>query len=89
VTFVLVGLGVVAWDVSDRGVRARADLGPGSAASVETVHAVGSVAVAAVGVGVARASLGLVGAVSLPDGAVLGAVVAVAAAVILLGVLRA
>jgi hypothetical protein len=88
-TFGLVGLGVVAWDVSDRGVRARADLGPGSAASVETVHAVGSVAVAAVGVGVARASLGLVGAVSLPDGAVLGAVVAVAAAVILLGVLRA
>ena len=88
-TFVLVGLGVVAWDVSDRGVAARADLGPRSATSIEAVHAVGSVAVAAVGVGVAWAALGLVGAVALPDGALLGAVAAVAAAVILLGVLRA
>jgi len=88
-TFVLVGLGVVAWDVSDRGVAARADLGPRSATSIEAVHAVGSVAVAAVGVGVAWASFGLVGAVALPDGALLGAVAAVAAAVILLGVLRA
>ncbi|WP_049934847.1 hypothetical protein [Haloplanus natans] len=88
-TFVLVGLGVVAWDVSDRGVAARADLGPRSATSIEAVHVVGSVAVAAVGVGVAWVSLGLVGAVALPDGALLGAVAAVAAAVILLGVLRA
>jgi len=88
-TFVLVGLGVVAWDVSDRGVAARADLGPRSATSIEAVHAVGSVAVAAAGVGVAWASLGLVGTVALPDGALLGAVAAVAAAVILLGVLRA
>jgi hypothetical protein len=88
-TFVLVGLGVVAWDVSDQGAAVRADLGPQSAGGVEAVHAVGSVAVAAVGVGVAWATLGLVGAVALPDGALVGAVAAVAAAVVLLGVLRA
>jgi hypothetical protein len=88
-TFVLVGLGVVAWDVSDQGVAARADLGPESATGIEAVHAVGSVAVAAVGVGVAWATLGLVGAVALPEGALVGAVAAVAGAVILLGVLRA
>jgi hypothetical protein len=89
-TFVLVGLGVVAWDVSDQGAAVRADLGPGSesAGGIEAVHAVGSVAVATVGVGVAWATLGLVGAVSLPDGALVGAVAAVTAAVILLGVLR-
>jgi hypothetical protein len=88
-TFVLVGLGVVAWDVSEQGVAARADLGPHAAGRIEAVHAVGSVAVAAVGVGVAWTTLGLVGAVALPEGALVGAVAAVAAAVILLGVLRA
>jgi hypothetical protein len=88
-TFVLVGLGVVAWDVSDQGAAVRADLGAGAAGRLEAVHAVGSVATATVGVGVAWASLGLVGAVALPDGALVGAVAAVAAAVILLGVLRA
>jgi len=88
-TFVLVGLGVVAWDVSDQGVAARADLGAQSATGIEAVHAVGSVAVATVGVGVAWAALGFVGAVALPDGALVGAVAAVAGAVILLGVLRA
>jgi hypothetical protein len=88
-TFVLVGLGAVAWDVSDQGAAVRADLGPRSTGRVEAVHAVGSVATATVGVGVAWASLGLVGAVALPDGALVGAVAAVAAAVILLGVLRA
>jgi len=87
-TFVLVGLGVVVWDVSDRGVGARADLGPRSAAGVEAVHAVGSVAVAAVGVGVAWLAFALAGAVALPDGALVGTVAAIAAAVILLGVLR-
>jgi hypothetical protein len=88
-TFALVGLGVVAWDVSDQGAAVRADLGPRSAGGIEAVHAVGSVATAAVGVGVAWASLGLVGVVALPDGALVGAVAAVAAAVILLGVVRA
>ncbi|AXG05648.1 hypothetical protein DU500_03915 [Haloplanus rubicundus] len=88
-TFVLVGLGVVAWDVSDQGAAVRADLGSGSAGRLEAVHAVGSVATATVGVGVAWASLGLVGAVALPDGVLVGAVAAVAAAVILLGVVRA
>jgi hypothetical protein len=88
-TFVLVGLGVVAWDVNDQGAAVRADLGPQSAGRLEAVHAVGSVATATVGVGVAWASLGLVGAVALPDGVLLGAVAAVAAAVILLGVVRA
>jgi hypothetical protein len=88
-TFVLVGLGAVAWDVSDQGAAVRADLGAGSAGRLEAVHAVGSAATATVGVGVAWVSLGLVGAVALPDGVLVGAVAAVAAAVILLGVVRA
>lgn len=87
-TFVLVGLGVVAWDVSDQGAAAHADLGARSSGDIEAVHAVGSVAIATVGVGVAWASRGLVGAVALSEGALVGAVAAVAAAVILLGVLR-
>jgi len=87
-TFVLVGLGVVAWDASDRGVALRADLGPQSAGRIEVVHAVGSVAVATVGVAVAWAALVLAGAVAMPDGALVGAMTAVAGAVILLGVLR-
>jgi hypothetical protein len=86
--FVLVGLAVVAWDVSDQGVSARADLGAGSAARIETVHAVASVGVAALGVGAAWAVSGLVGAVALPGGALVGAIVAVAGSVILLGLLR-
>ncbi|RCU47035.1 hypothetical protein DU504_06785 [Haloplanus salinus] len=88
-TFALVGLGVVAWDVSDQARAVRADLGRSSAGGLEAVHAVGSVATATAGVGVAWASLGLVGVVALPDGALVGAVAAVAAAVILLGVVRA
>jgi len=88
-TFVLVGLGAVAWDVSDQGAAVRADLGPRSTGRLEAIHAVGSAVTATAGVGVAWASLGLVGAVALPDGALVGAVAAVAAAVILLGVLRA
>jgi hypothetical protein len=88
VTFALVGLAVVAWDVSDRGVEARADLGPRSATRIEAVHAVASVGVAALGVGAAWGLSGAVGAVALPDGALVGAVAAVAAAVGLLAVLR-
>jgi len=87
-TFALVGLGVVAWDTSDQGVSARADLGARSAGRIEAVHAVGSVAVATVGVGVAWVALDLVGRVAMADGALVGAVAAVAGAVILLGVLR-
>jgi hypothetical protein len=87
-TFALVGLGVVAWDTSDQGVTARADLGPLSAGRIEAVHAVGSVAVATVGVGAAWVAFGLVGQVAMADGALVGAVAAVAGAVILLGVLR-
>jgi hypothetical protein len=87
-TFALVGLGVVAWDTSDRGVAARADLGPQSAGRIEAVHAVGSVAVATAGVGVAWLALGLVDTVGMGDGALVGAVAAVTGAVILLGVLR-
>jgi hypothetical protein len=86
--FALVGLAVVAWDVSDQGVSARADLGAGSAARIETVHAVASVGVATLGVGAAWAVSGLVGAVALPGGALVGAIVAVAGSVILLGLLR-
>ncbi|WP_251341664.1 hypothetical protein [Haloplanus halophilus] len=88
VTFALVGLAVVAWDASDRGVSARADLGPRSAARIEAVHAVASVGVATVGVAAAWAVTGLVGAVPPPDGALVGAVVAVAGAVVLIGLLR-
>jgi hypothetical protein len=88
VVFALVGLAVVAWDVSDQGVGARADLGPRSAARIETVHAVASVGVAVVGVAIAWAVAGLVGAIALPGGALVGAVVAVAGSVILLGLLR-
>jgi hypothetical protein len=87
-TFALVGLGVVAWDTSDRGVAARGDLGPRSAGRIEAVHAAGSVAVATVGVGVAWLALGVVGSVAMADGALVGAVAAVAGAVILLSVLR-
>jgi len=87
-TFALVGLGIVAWDASEQGVAARADLGPWSAGRIEAVHAVGSVAVATVGVGVAWVALGLVDTVAIADGALLGAVAAVAGAVLLLGVLR-
>ncbi|MFB6195802.1 MAG: hypothetical protein ABEI80_06500 [Haloplanus sp.] len=86
--FVLVGLGVVAWDASAQGVAARADLGPRSATRIEAVHAVGSVGVAAVGVAVAWAAYGLVTRVALADGVLVGAVVAVAGSVLLLGVLR-
>ncbi|GAB6860655.1 hypothetical protein ACFR97_08035 [Haloplanus litoreus] len=88
VVFTLVGLAVVAWDVSDQGVGARADLGPRSAARIETVHAVASVGVAALGVAAAWAVAGLVGAIAHPGGALVGAVVAVAGSVILLGLLR-
>lgn len=88
VVFALVGLAVVAWDVSDRGVGARAALGPRSDAGIEAVHTVGSVGVAAVGVGAAWGVSRVVEAVALPEGALLGAVTAVAAAVVLLGVLR-
>ncbi|AZH24197.1 hypothetical protein [Haloplanus aerogenes] len=87
-TFALVGLGVVAWDASDQGVAARADLGPQSAGRIEAVRAVGSVAVATVGVGIAWLALGVVGTVGMADGVLVGAVAAVAGAVILLGVLR-
>ena len=87
-TFALVGLGVVAWDASEQGATARADLGPRSATRIEAIHAVGSVGVAVVGVGIAWLVRGLVGRVALPDGALVGAVAAVTGAVLLLGVLR-
>ncbi|MFC7172713.1 hypothetical protein ACFQL0_03820 [Haloplanus litoreus] len=74
--------------MSDQGVGARADLGPRSAARIETVHAVASVGVAALGVAAAWAVAGLVGAIAHPGGALVGAVVAVAGSVILLGLLR-
>ncbi|MFB6100980.1 MAG: hypothetical protein ABEJ73_00255 [Haloplanus sp.] len=87
-TVALVGLGVVAWDVSDQGVATRADLGPRSADRIEAVHAVGSVGVAAVGVAAAWALRRLVGGVAVSDGVLVGTVAAVAGAVLLLGVLR-
>jgi len=87
-TFALVGLGIVAWDTTDQGVAARADLGPRSAGRIEAVHAVGSVAVATAGVGVAWLALSVVETIGMADGVLVGAVAAVAGAVILLGVLR-
>jgi hypothetical protein len=87
-TFALVGLGIVAWDASDRGVGSRAALGPGSAPRVEAVHAVGSAGVATAGVGVAWAAHRLVAGVAVVDGVLVGTVAAVAGALLLLVALR-
>jgi hypothetical protein len=87
-TFALVGLGVVAWDVSERDVAVGEELGDASTARIEAVHAVASLGVAAVGVLVAWGAGALVDAAARAEGVLVGAVVAVAGAVVLLGVLR-
>jgi hypothetical protein len=88
VVFVVVALGVLAWDASEHGVISRAEL-KGPATSVEAVHIVGSLAVAGLGVGVAWLSYTiLLGAVAVPDGSLPGAVGAIVATLLVIGMLR-
>lgn len=88
VVFLVVALSLLAWDVNEYGVTIRAEL-KNPATRTETVHAVGSLAVAALGVGVAWGFYGiLLGAVAVPDGSLAGAIGTIVAVLLLLGMLR-
>lgn len=88
VVFFVVALSLLAWDVNEYGVTIRAEL-KNPATRTETVHAVGSLAVAALGVGVAWGFYGiLLGAVAVPNGSLAGAIGTIVAVLLLLGMLR-
>lgn len=88
IVFVVVALGVLAWDASEHGVITRAEL-KGPATGIEAVHIVGSLAVAGLGVGVAWLSYTIfLGAITVPEGSLPGAIGAIVASLLVLGVLR-
>jgi hypothetical protein len=85
---VVIALGLLAWEASEHGVTIRAELDT-SATRVETVHHVVSLAVATLGVGVALAANEvLLGEVAGGTESLAGALGAVVASLLLLGVLR-
>jgi hypothetical protein len=88
VVFGVIALALVAWDVSERGVETRAELGSAGTTRTTVVHALGSATLAALGVTLAWLLLLSLASFSATDRTVVAALAVVTGSVVVLGVLR-